>query len=355
VTPHSAEVIVIGDGLIGLAAATTLAARLVPTVLIAAGRPGAASPASGGALAPSLDAGTARYAFGIASRDRYPSWLAEIRDRVGADVLLQRDGLIELLGNDADESGELPAGAVRLDRDALRELEPGLAGAASGVLHPYDGAVDHRMLLDALWAVAATLPDLTIVRDMAVALRGTPMAMEVTLAEDHRVASAAHVVLAAGAWTPGIAGLPRELPIEPVRGEVIELEGMPARHPVFAPGGYLVPHRGRATLVGSTMERVGYDYSTSPAAAARLARAAAAMAPGLAGARVLSHAAGLRPITPDLLPILGPDPADRRLIHASGHSKNGVLMAPLTADCVAAWVCGEPVPADVEAFRADRF
>jgi glycine oxidase len=161
-------------------------------------------------------------------------------------------------------------------------------------------------------------------------------------------------VLAAGAWSPLIEGLPRPLPVEPLRGQMISLAASPVRHVVYGHDGYLVP-RGDMTLVGATMEHVAFDVSTTAEGVAGLRAAAAELCPALAGLPVAKAWAGLRPVSPDFLPIIGRDPDSPSLIYACGHSRNGVLMAPLTADCVAALLVGETPPASLAAFGIERF
>jgi glycine oxidase len=164
-------------------------------------------------------------------------------------------------------------------------------------------------------------------------------------------------VLAAGAWVNGIAGLPRLLPIEPYRGQMFSVAATGAavlRHVVYGPDAYLVP-RGDRVLVGATMERAGFDADTTDEALASIRSGAAAFWPVVSTATTTAKWAGLRPVTPDLLPILGRDPDHPSLIYACGHSRNGILMAPLTGDCVVALVTGDAPPADLSAFGVARF
>jgi glycine oxidase len=168
---------------------------------------------------------------------------------------------------------------------------------------------------------------------------------------------APRAVLAAGAWVAALAGLPRPLPVEPLRGQMFAIEAPHERRPrhvIYGPRAYIVP-RGQQILVGATLERVGFDPSTTPTALAELRAGGATIWPPIADAPMASSWAGLRPVTPDLLPVIGPDPDHPALIYACGHSRNGILMAPLTGDCVGAIVAGEAPPADVSPFGVDRF
>jgi glycine oxidase len=172
--------------------------------------------------------------------------------------------------------------------------------------------------------------------------------------EDGREHVGGAVVVAAGAWSPLVDGLPRALHVEPVRGQMLRLHGTPLRHAVSGPDAYVVP-RGDSTLVGSTLERVGFDSTTTPSSLARLRAAAVALCPTLAEGGVVDAWAGLRPMTPDGLPLIGQDPEYPWLVYACGHGKNGILLAPLTGECVAALVAGSVPPVDLAPFSVSRF
>jgi glycine oxidase len=126
------------------------------------------------------------------------------------------------------------------------------------------------------------------------------------------------------------------------------------RHVVYGPDAYIVP-RGDRILVGATVERVGFDSTTTASALAELRTAAASLWPSLETTPAAASWAGLRPMTPDLIPIIGRDPERESLIYATGHSRNGILMGPLTGDCVAALAVAEEPPVDLSPFRVDRF
>jgi glycine oxidase len=166
---------------------------------------------------------------------------------------------------------------------------------------------------------------------------------------------AGRAVLAAGAWSGTIAGLPRAVPVEPVRGQMLAYPACPLTRAVYGPTGYVVPRPDGRTLVGATMERAGYESITTAAGIARLERTAAEIVPGFASLEPSTAWAGIRPMSPDGQPILGADPVEPRLVYATGHSRNGVLMTALTGDCIGALLAGEPPPADLSAFAPDRF
>jgi glycine oxidase len=227
-----------------------------------------------------------------------------------------------------------------------------------------DGAVDNVILLVALRTLCSTGGRVRVVRTSANSLRLRFDSVSVQAA-DGSVYSGRHAVLAAGAWTASLTGLPRTVPVAPVRGQMLAYPVTRLKHVIFGPRGYIIPREfgdpsdsARAageTLVGATTEEVGFDTATTTTAAAKLRSAAVEILPPLRGTMPHRQWSGLRPMTPDLLPIIGPDAAEPALIYACGHSRNGVLMAPLTGDCVSALVRGVHAGADLSPFSIARF
>jgi glycine oxidase len=162
------------------------------------------------------------------------------------------------------------------------------------------------------------------------------------------------VVLAAGAWSREIAGLPRTLPIAPLKGQMLALVASQLRHAVASDAVYLVP-RGDEVVVGATVEHAGFDTSLNADAIEQLRLAAVVLCPTLADAPVARRWAGIRPATPDMLPILGLDPDQPSLIYACGHSKNGILLAPETAIVTARLAQGLPAGRDLSRYSVARF
>ncbi len=161
-------------------------------------------------------------------------------------------------------------------------------------------------------------------------------------------------MIAAGAWAGKISGAPSGKNVKPSRGQLVSYSSTPLRHVCYGPRGYVVP-RGGVTIGGSTMEDVGFDASTTASAVKKIRVAAEEICPVLASSTATHAWAGLRPVTPDMLPIIGPDPKHPALIYACGHSRNGVLMAPLTGDLIADLVTESPLSHDLSQFRPDRF
>lgn len=352
------DVLVIGTGLIGLACAAAAAQRGLMVLAIGESLVGAASLAAAGLLAPSIERGESDSAgFAIAARDRYPSFIDWLRDRSGFDVPLNREGIIQVAVTDAGVRGlqrSMPPEAEWLDATALHVLEPALSHGLGGVIHPTDGAVDNVRLYEALLSVVRRESRVRMAEDIVVNIAFSESGVAV-VGRSGATYTADRAILAAGAWSSSIGGLPRPLPVEPVRGQMIAYATSPLHRAVYGPTGYVVPRSNGRTLVGATTERVGFQSVTTPEGIARLERTAVEILPRLAGVAPSEAWAGLRPMSADLQPILGHDPDEPRLMYATGHSRNGVLMTPLTGDCIAALLVNEPPPADIGVFSIGRF
>jgi glycine oxidase len=170
------------------------------------------------------------------------------------------------------------------------------------------------------------------------------------------VHQAGAVVLAAGCWSGRIAGLPRSLPVEPFRGQMAALEWPRGEPPaiVYGGGGYVLERDGEA-IAGSTMEQAGFATGTTEDGLRLVYRYMRRIFPVLAGKPVRRTWAGLRPVTPDQHPIVGPDPDVPNLWYATGHGRNGILLAGITGDIVAQLYVGEAVEHDLSPMAVDRF
>ena len=351
------DAIVVGGGLIGLTAAAALAERGLLVTLVAERRPGEASPASAGMLAPSVERATGpAHDFAVAARDRYPGYVAFLADRTGLTVPLNRLGILQLALNEKGVRGlkrTALASSRWLDAGEVGELEPALSHGLGAMYNPDDGAVDSSLLLAALQRLVAASERITTIEDAVIDLEPGAASCSARTRSGRRL-GAPHIVIAAGAWSAEIRGARLAAPVEPARGQLVLYRACPLRHVVYGPRGYVVP-RGDGTIGGSTMEKSGFDASVTEAGVAKVKAAAEEICPLLASTRAPKSWAGLRPVTPDLLPILGPDPEHPPVIYACGHSRNGVLMAPLTGDVVADLVTGTPLSHDLSQFRPARF
>jgi glycine oxidase len=217
--------------------------------------------------------------------------------------------------------------------------------------------VNNRRLCDAVVASLETrgVP-FRLGRPAYGLLRQGPAVSGVRLAGGD-VVEAGAVCLSAGAWSGGLAGLPRPLPVEPRRGQMLALRAPVGvfRHNVFSASTYLVPRMDGSVFVGATVERVGFDKRVTADGVASLLAGARRIAPALGSAELLETWAGLRPGTPDDLPILGADPEAPNLFYATGHFRNGVLLAPVTAQIALDGLTGTPISVPLDPFRPDRF
>jgi glycine oxidase len=358
----SSDVIVVGGGGVGLCVALAAARRGLTVTLVSEHRTGEAFPAAAGMLSPPAiemaDRSTVggEHAFAVAARDRYPAYLGELAELSGIAVPLNRLGVLHVCLDEAEAARwsriAIPD-STWLDRAALATLEPALGHAAGARLFADDGAVDNVALYEALQVAVARSARIRESPERGQSVRVERDGVTCTLTDGKKLRGG-QLVLAAGAWSPQVEGLPRPLPVEPLRGQMISFAATPIRHVAYGDHRYLVP-RGDMTLVGATMEHAAFDVATTEEGIAELRSFATHLCPALAPLPVAHAWAGLRPVSPDFLPIIGVDPDHPALIYACGHSRNGVLMAPLTADCVAALLVGEVPPADISTFAIDRF
>ncbi|MDB4882127.1 MAG: putative glycine oxidase precursor [Gemmatimonadetes bacterium] len=354
---RTTDLVVVGGGIAGLTVALAASERGLSVVVIDEPRTGAASRAAAGMLAPSVEGLPAAVrALALEAREYFPRFLAELRAKADVDVAvaLNRSGILEVASSD-EELALLHArasdAAEPLDRRALAQLEPALGSHAGALLHAFDGSVDNITLMTTL--------DLAVARDRLIRrIHGSVDSVELTggrhiawTGEGTRHEGKV-LVLATGAWASGIPGLPRTLPVRPLRGQLLRLDQLPVTHVAYVAGGYLVP-RGTTLLVGATSEEAGFKNAVTGEGQMELLGIAQRAVPELASARVVEHWAGLRPVTPDALPILGRDPDFPGLIYACGFSRNGILLAPWASGQLAMLITGGSV--DLTPFSPSRF
>jgi len=343
-------VIVAGAGIIGCAVAYELASRGARVRVIDPRGPGqGATRASAGVLAPYIEGHSdALLKLGACSLGYYDSFVARVAADAGRPVEYRRAGTLEVACSDA-EASELARAAERLSRagvahslldgDAARRLEPALSRAVSaGLLVPQHGYVAATAFTSALVAAAER--------------RGVVFAAD-SLA---RVAQSADpVVIAAGSWSSRIA--PSPAPVRPIRGQLLHLvfDHPPLTRVVWGSRAYLVPWEDGSVLVGATSEDVGFDERATEEGVTDLLARATAVAPAVAGAPLREVRVGLRPATSDELPIIGASSTMRGVYYATGHYRNGVLLAPLTALMVADLVLDGRERAELALARPDRF
>jgi glycine oxidase len=372
VSAAAVDVAVVGAGIVGCSVAWECARRGAAVALVETGAPGGqASGAAAGMLAPASEAhGPGAFLdLGMASLAMWPEFAARLVEDSGRDVDLALDGLLRVAIDATDAVAvrgrlvwQLDAGidAEWLDAVASRERDPALSVAAVGAAwYPREGHVDSPATVAALVAAlrSAGASVLTGTRAQGWAPGGG------LRLSDGGTVEAAVVVIAAGAWSGRIAATlgARALPIGPVRGQLLALEGVrPVPRRVLFGGllGYAVGKRDGSVLVGATEEDAGFDATPTRAATEHLRGVARALLASGAAATRESAWAGLRPRTPDALPVLGELDAGTsraRLLIASGHHRNGVLLAPVTAAGIARLALEGSAPAGWEPFSPERF
>ena len=348
---HASDVTVIGNGIIGLAIGLELVDRGLRCRVLGANRQGIASTAAAGILAPSVaELPSAVRPFFFGSLERFPRFLDRVREFDPTLSLIE--GLLEI-AVDGETASDLEPGSVQLDGSALAAIEPALAHLPGAILHRTNSAIDNVRLLQALARAAASTVGIDVTPDDAVfeVMLGDNLTARTESGSEWQSAT---IVVAAGAWSGRIRGLPRALPVSPLKGQMLALNRATLHHTVMAPDVYLVP-RGSETLVGATSEVAGFDVSNTESALSQLQSAAELLCPNLTGATRARAWAGVRPATPDMLPIVGRDPNYPSVVYACGHSRNGILLAPATADVVGALVTGQRPSFDIAPFSVTRF
>ena len=377
----SPDVIVVGAGVVGASCAYFLASagarvQLLDRSFVASGSSGACE---GNVLAWDKEL-ERELPLALRSAELW----AELAERLPDDFEYDRKGSIVV----AETGEELAASAERaqmlaglgvkgevLDAAALRREEPYAAhDLPGGVLYPGDAQLEPRLATAALVkAAVAKGASLTIERSVDRIKRGRDGRVTAIETSAGRIPAGA-VVIAAGVWTPALletAGL--TVPVKPRKGQIVVLERSPVRfRRKLSEAGYVAAveaghdaklqvamvvestHSGTA-LLGSSREHVGFDREVDLSVAAAIARRAARFFPVLNGARALRVYAGLRPLTPDHVPIVGPFAEAPNLCVATGHEGAGIGLAPATGELVAAWHAGEPSPLPLEWFSPDRF
>lgn len=353
----------------GVASAWKLRASGLDVIVLEKSVPGAeASSAAAGILGAHSEAdGPGRMAdLLLAGLGRYPAWAAALRRATGMDVGFRRSGVLRL-GLTRRESKRVAAEASwmidhgrrvrKLDGRSARRLEPTLGKNEGGVLFPDDARVDPKLLFRAVHIAAGNagvrFESGAYVRRILSDRRGVR-----GVAVDGGVEFEARcVVLAAGSWSSLVGGTPLDKEsVVPARGQMIELDaGAPLlKHVVIGPRCYLVPRDDGRVLVGSTVEFVGYRREVTARAVSDLLGAAIDMVPALGGATLGATWSNFRPYTPDELPILGRTSVEGLLL-ATGHHRNGILLAPITAEITCALARGKKPPVDVTPFEIARF
>lgn len=370
------DIAIIGGGIIGLSLGRKLAREGVRVAVVDAGDiipP--ATIAAAGMLAPSFEVGHGStsaideeiYAFGAASLERWPDFAAHLEEESGVEIDWRHDGILGVALNDGQAAAlqrdaaflNARGGDIEmLDSDEARRLEPGLSHNVIAALHaPRDAQVDPRLALAALQRAferaGGVLISARVVGTKVMSGSGFILA----LSNGERT-EAAQLVAASGAASMGLVEGARAQPIRPVKGEAVALAmPTPLLHRVVrAPGAYLCPKSDGRLVIGATEYEGRDDLTVDHDAAAELQRSGARAAKDVKVLAQIESWAGLRPGTPDAAPILGVDPQGfENLFYALGHYRNGVLLAPASADALGDLILGRESQLDISPFTPDRF
>ena len=354
----------------GCAVGLRLAARGLTVTIIERGIPGAeASSAAAGILGPQTEAEAPGplLDLGLRSRALYPALAAELRDATGIDIGYVKSGVLAL-ALDGASAAELTARRAwqtarglrveSLSAEALHELEPNVGPDVRAALRFTDDAQVNARDLARAFSQAAALAGARFLQGRyvrrVVVRDGVALGVEL----DGEVLAAGAVVVAAGSWSGLVegAGVPASV-VRPARGQLASIETRPPlfRHVLSVHGrGYLVPRRDGTVLAGSTVEMAGFRKEVTVGGLAEILGLARTLVPALADAPVTGSWSNFRPYTEDHLPVLGATPV-RGLVLATGHFRNGILLAPVTAEAIASVVATGTTDIDLAPFSVSRF
>lgn len=365
--------VIVGGGVIGLSIARALALRgMRDIVLIERGGLGSeASSAAAGMLAPQAEANCADefFEFCCRSRDLYHDFAQSLREETGIDIELDETGTLYIAFTEEDEieierrfawqtMADLPV--EQLTPLEARSLEPCISATVRSALRfPKDVQVENRRLVSALAEAN---------RQLGVQLLTSTTVNAIAFDEDSVTGvetssgfiSTRKLVLAAGAWTSAL-NLPGKaetsLSIEPVRGQMLCFETNPrlTKHVIYSPRGYLVPRMDGRLLAGSTSELVGFDKRTSGAGIHSILSRVCEISETISELPLVDSWAGLRPHAADGLPVLGPCAEIEGLFYATGHYRNGILLAPITGELMADAIITDSGSPFLQAFTPERF
>jgi glycine oxidase len=367
------DIAIIGGGIIGVSIAFELAAEKLNVIVVDRKEPGReASWAAAGMLSPASESAhdLPLVPFACESLRLYPQFIEAIESVSGKRTNYARDGALEVfLSADAERECDerlsglrgIGDGVERITGAAARQMDRAISASIRAALWiPGEGTVEPRLLMDAL---------LTAARNRGVEIRAGCGVTGLIQQGDHSTALIAggekivaqHVVLAAGCFSGEIVNdswLKHLAPTRPVRGQMMAFrpnrEAPGVRRVTRSNHGYLVPRADGRIVAGSTVEEAGFDELVTAAGLTKILQSALAICPELGDAEVIETWAGLRPGTPDDLPILGP--ADREgLWIATGHYRNGILLAAATANLFRNWIVRANPGIDVAAFSPSRF
>jgi glycine oxidase len=337
------DVIIVGAGIIGTSLALELRQRGATVLLLDRAEPGseASSAAAGMLAAADPETPEALRPLVIASARMFPAFVQQLEAAGEMQVGFRRTGTISLL-----RENTAPSEYRSLSLAELQRLEPSVHVAGHSAFFVQEDSVDPLLLMRAALAAA---------RNLGVEIRGHTVAEEIRR-HDNGVVVVTHADTFSTAAAVDCRGAWSGAPVRPRKGQMLYVypEASILQHVLRTPEVYIVPRSSGKILIGATVEDVGFDKSVSQTTIRELQNATAKYVPALGTAPVTQSWAGLRPGTPDDLPILGPTNIPGGFV-ATGHFRNGILLAPITAQIMADLIQGRPSPLDIRAFSPDRF
>jgi glycine oxidase len=355
------DCLIVGGGIIGASLALELAREKLSVVLLERNEAcREASWAAAGMLAPTSEhhEHPALEELARASSQLYPDWLSRLHPQGASAVGYRSEGALVVAFDEAERAVLSGVAGERLTSAELRRVEPALSErVASGVYLNRECQLDTRRLMEVLWQAAADAgAELWPGAEVRALSLASGRVTGVQLTDKSRL-EAGSVVDAAGAWAGQLGEAAARLaPTRPIRGQIISLRAKtpPVGRVIRSARAYVVPRADGHLLIGSTMEDAGYDNSVTPAGLARLLAGVQEILPGAARYFFEEAWAGLRPDTPDHLPILGATDLKNFFV-AAGHFRNGILLAPMTARLMAELILGRAPSIPLDPFSPLRF
>lgn len=302
------------------------------------------------------------------SSELYPGWVAELEEASGLSTGYRSSGTL-MIARDTDDNvaleevfrfqESLGLQVERLSARECRRLEPALAPSVRGGIHVEgDHQVEPRALLDALQRACERAGVVTIERQ-GVELMRLPERVTGVRTDDGQVLGASAIVLAMGAWTPLLEGVPEGLlPVRPVKGQLLHLTPLddptPLQRNLRGADVYMVPRADGRLVVGATVEERGFDTTVTAGAVYTLLRDAYELVPSVIEMELSATISALRPGTPDNAPLIGPADLPGLFI-ATGHFRNGILLTPVTAEAAVGWLADGDVDERIAPFSPERF
>jgi glycine oxidase len=367
------DVAIVGGGIIGCSIAFQLAAEKLKIVVLDRQQPGReASWAAAGMLSPAPDSPRDRLLVPLSKESLrlYPEFVRAIEESSGKPVDYTRKGTLQIFTGALAEAErnamlaehrELGLASEAISLSDARKLEPALNPAVRAVVHlPEEESVDPRLLMDSLLAAAANRGvEIRSGFSVTSLIEDGDRCAGVLAADGEKIESK-HVIIAAGCFSGEIAGAAGKripsIPTRPVRGQMLALRQthLTLRNVLRSERGYLVPRSDGRIVAGSTSEEAGFHKGVTAGGIRKIVEAGVELCAGLGAAEILETWSGLRPGTPDDLPILGLTNVEG-LILATGHYRNGILLAPVTAKLIKEWVIDGRTTLDTQAFSPLRF